>query len=87
MHVYSAAAQTTNNNDAKPDASYPLYELSEAVKVAEAVRDLGGGNAPVAKSLLAKQLEYAENGPSFFQRVAISAFNLIVAGCLYLVTI
>jgi hypothetical protein len=66
------------NNGAKAEASYPLYDLSEAVKVAEAVRDLGGGNAPVSKSLLAQHLKYAESGPSFFQRVtATKAFGLI----------
>lgn len=66
------------NNEVKTEASYPLYDLSEAVKIAEAVRDLGGGNAPVSKSLLAQHLKYAESGPSFFQRVtATKAFGLI----------
>src|ERR1039457_6431478 len=66
------------NNEAKTEASYPLYDLAEAVKVAESVRDLGGGNAPAAKSLLAQHLQYAENCPSFFQRVAAAkAFGLI----------
>jgi hypothetical protein len=71
--------KTTNkNSEAKAEVSYPLYDLSEAVKVAEAVRDLGGGNAPVSRSLLAQHLKYAENGPSFFQRVtATKAFGLI----------
>lgn len=66
------------NEGRKGEAAYPIYDLSEAVKVAEAVRDLGGGNAPVSKSLLAQQLKYAENGPSFFQRVAAAkAFGII----------
>ena len=69
---------TDKNNEVKTEASYPLYDLSEAVKIAEAVCDLGGGNSPVAKSLLAQHLQYAENGPSFFQRVTASkAFGLI----------
>jgi hypothetical protein len=34
--------------------------------VAEAVRDLGGGNTPVSRSVIAKRMQYAENGPSFF---------------------
>jgi hypothetical protein len=60
------------------EVAYPIYDLAEAVKVAEAVRDLGGGNVPVSKSLLAQQLKYAESGPSFFQRVgAAKAFGLI----------
>jgi hypothetical protein len=68
----------SKNSETKTEASYPLYDLAEAVKVAESVRDLGGGNAPAAKSLLAQHLQYAENGPSFFQRVAAAkAFGLI----------
>lgn len=70
---------SANTNDSKnKEVAYPLYDLSEAVRVAEAVRDLGGGNAPVAKSLLAQQLELAETGPSFFQRVSSAkAFGLV----------
>jgi hypothetical protein len=60
------------------DAAYPLYDLTEAVKVAEAVRDLGGDRTPVSKSLLAQHLKYAETGPSFFQRLsATKSFGLI----------
>ncbi|HSY74709.1 MAG TPA: hypothetical protein VK810_04500 [Dongiaceae bacterium] len=60
------------------DAAYPLYDLAEAVKVAESIRDLGGDRTPVSKSLLAQHLKYAETGPSFFQRVsATKSFGLI----------
>lgn len=71
--------KTKEKNEAvKTEAAYPLYDLAEAVKVAGAVRDLGGSNAPVSRSLLAQHLKYAENGPSFFQRVAATrAFGLI----------
>ena len=70
------------NNDAQEnkssDAAYPLYDLAEAVKVAEAVRDLGGDRTPVSKSLLAQHLKYAATGPSFFQRVtATKSFGLV----------
>jgi hypothetical protein len=66
------------NDEGRSEAAYPLYDLCAAVKVAEAVRDLGGGNSPVSKSLLAQHLKYAETGPSFFQRVAATkAFGLI----------
>ncbi|HEX3857283.1 MAG TPA: hypothetical protein VHY30_08315 [Verrucomicrobiae bacterium] len=65
-------------SESKVEASYPIYDLAEAVKIAEAVRDLGGSNSPVARSLLAQHLSYAENGPSFFQRVtATKAFGLV----------
>jgi hypothetical protein len=66
------------NTASKSEVSYPLYDFAEAAKVAGAVRDLGGGNAPVSKSLLAQHLKYAETGPSFFQRVtSTKAFGLI----------
>lgn len=69
--------KTADDNRAR-EVAYPIYDLGEAVRVAEAVRDLGGGNAPVAKSLLAQQLKYAESGPSFFQRVAAAkSFGLL----------
>jgi hypothetical protein len=69
---------TIVSNESKVEASYPIYDLAEAVKIAEAVRDLGGNNSPVSKSLLAKHLSYAESGPSFFQRVtATKAFGLV----------
>lgn len=68
----------SSNNETRSEVAYPIYDMPEAVKVAEGVRDLGGGNAPVARSLLAQHLKYAETGPSFFQRVAACrAFGLI----------
>lgn len=77
-HNFLNMKTANKNNEVKTEAAYPLYDLAEAVKVAESVRDLGGGNAPAAKSLLAQHLQYAENGPSFFQRVAAAkAFGLI----------
>jgi hypothetical protein len=67
-----------DDNETQQSDSYPLYDLQEAIKIAETVRDLGGGNSGVARSLLAKELKYAETGPSFFQRVSASkAFGLI----------
>jgi hypothetical protein len=60
------------------DAAYPIYDLAEAIKVADAVRELGGDRTPVSKSLLAQHLKYAETGPSFFQRLAASkSFGLL----------
>lgn len=76
-----------SNDGGNAETSYPLYDLGEAVKIAEAIRDLGGGNSPVSKSLLAKQLNYAESGPSFFQRVTASrVFGLIDGRGSYLLT-
>lgn len=76
--MFVAVKTTDKNNEVKAEVAYPLYDLAEAIKIAEAVRDLGGGNAPAAKSLLAQHLQYAESGPSFFQRVtSAKAFGLI----------
>lgn len=67
-----------DNGNLKTEASYPIYDLAEAIKVGEGVRDLGGGNVPIARSLLAKHLKYAETGPSYFQRIAAAkAFGII----------
>jgi hypothetical protein len=69
---------STKQDGGKREVAYPLYDLQEVIKVTEAVRDCGGGNSPVSKSILAQHLKYAENGPSFFQRVgAAKAFGLI----------
>lgn len=59
-------------------ASYPIYDLSEAIKVAEGVRDLGGSRASVDRDLLGKHLKLAIGGPSFFQRISTAkAFGMI----------
>jgi hypothetical protein len=69
-----------NDEDVGAEIAYPAYDLSEALKVAEGVRDLGGGNAPVARKLLARHLDYAETGPSYFQRIAAAKCFGIITG-------
>ncbi|HEX4119452.1 MAG TPA: hypothetical protein VH619_02395 [Verrucomicrobiae bacterium] len=54
----------------KKESVYPLYPLDEAIKIAEAVKDMGGSRSSVSKALLAKHMHYAETGPSFVQRIA-----------------
>jgi hypothetical protein len=49
---------------------YPYYPLANALKTAEAVKDLGGARAPVKKSLLAKQLGAVEDSAAFAQQLA-----------------
>jgi hypothetical protein len=74
----STSKKTTVRDDPEKDSSYPVYDLAEALKIGEAVKELGGGRSPVAKGSLAKKLEYAESGPSFFQRVgAAKSFGVI----------
>ena len=71
-------------DNAKPsersDASYPIYALEEAVKVGQAVKELGGARQAVSKKMLAKQMSLHESGPSFFQRVAASKYFGIIEG-------
>jgi hypothetical protein len=74
------AKKTKEQNGDKKDSSYPVYDLSEAIKVAEAVRDLGGSRSPVPKSTLAKKLDLAQSGPSFFQRVGAAKVFGVIAG-------
>jgi len=67
-----------NSDTQKREIAYPAYPLDEAMKVAEAVSELGGARSAVPKSLLAKHMKYAESGPSFFQRVsAAKSFKTI----------
>ncbi len=75
-----ADPKKTKEEESKKDSSYPVYDLSEAIKVAEAIRDLGGSRSPVAKTTLAKKLDLAEKGPSFFQRVGAAKVFGVIAG-------
>src|SRR6266566_2558850 len=71
----------------KREIAYPAYPLDEALKVADAVSELGGARSAVPKSLLAKHMKYAETGPSFFQRVAAAkSFKIIDGWGSYLLT-
>lgn len=70
-------ASTANG---KKESAYPLYALDEALKIAEAVKDMGGSRTPVSKALLAKHLKYAETGPSFVQRIAAAKSYRLIDG-------
>src|SRR5262245_12340624 len=61
-------------------ASYPIYALDEAMRVGQAVKDLGGARQSVSKKMLAKQMSLHMSGPSFFQRVAASKYFGIIEG-------
>lgn len=63
-------------NEEKRDAVYPLFALPECVRLAEAIRDLGGARSTVSKSLLAQHLKVPE--ASLSQRIgAAKAFKLV----------
>ena len=71
------SAKTENIMPEARDA-YPVYGLDEALKIGQAVYDLGGSRAPVKKETLANHMSYAETGPSFVQRIAAArTFGLI----------
>jgi hypothetical protein len=66
------------NEAGRKESIYPLYGLDEALKIAEAVRDMGGSRTSVSKAILAKHLKYAVTGPSFVQRIASAkTFGLV----------
>jgi len=57
---------------------YPYYPLSSALKLAAAVKDLGGVRTAIKKSLLAKQLGTAENAAAFAQGLtSAKAFGVL----------
>lgn len=72
-------AKDTENSDAGAKRSaYPYYPLERVLKVAEAVRDLGGGRAEVQKSMLAHQLALDESSTAFQQLIgAAKSFGLL----------
>ncbi len=74
-------------NSEKRESVYPLFALQECLRVAEAVRDLGGARDNVPKSVLAQHLRLAESSASFAQRVgATKTFKLIEGHGSYFLT-
>jgi hypothetical protein len=57
---------------------YPLVSLANAIELAEAVRDAGGANADVPKSVIASHLNSSEISGGFLQRIGSArSFGLI----------
>lgn len=65
--------------DAK-ESGYPTYGLDEALKIGQAVYDLGGSRSPVKREMLAKHLKFAASGPSFVQRLGSARIYGLVEG-------
>ena len=61
--LYFAAEMKTQANTGadlqanRKDVSYPVFDLPEALKIATAVKELGGTRSTVAKSVLAQHLK------------------------------
>ena len=79
--AYNFMPRAKNGSEAqsgKRESTYPVFALPEAIKIAEAVKELGGARTPIQRSILAKHFQLAESSPSFFQRVgAAKSFGLI----------
>ena len=76
----NAKAEKDNGADVRQDASlYPYTSLEPSLKIADAVKELGGARSAVSKSRLAAHLNEGEKSPSFLQRISSAkAFGLIV---------
>jgi hypothetical protein len=71
----------TDENDGQPKRDgglYPYYPLHLALKVSDAVKELGGARSEIPKSALAKHLAEGEKSATFQQRIASAkTFGLI----------
>lgn len=68
-----------NGSDENRQATlYPYTSLVPSLKIADAVKELGGARSPVSKSSLAAHFKESEKSASFLQRVSSAkAFGLI----------
>jgi|GEM_PF-3593799 hypothetical protein len=68
-----------NGTDSKSESSvYPYTSLAPSLKIADAIKELGGARSPVSKSSLAAHLKEGEKSASLLQRISSAkAFGLI----------
>jgi len=81
--------QERDNGEAgkRESASYPYFPLSSALKIAEAVKELGGAKVPIRKSVLASHFAQAEKSAVLQQRIsAAKCFGLIEGRSAYTLT-
>jgi len=74
------AAKNSDDAGIQKGSKYPYYPLDSALKLAAAVKDLGGARTPVKKSLLAKQLSAVENSASFAQGITSAKVFGVIDG-------
>ncbi len=69
-----------SGSDARPETSlYPYTSLAPSLKIADAVKELGGARSEVSKSRLAAHFKESEKSASFLQRISSAkAFGMIV---------
>jgi hypothetical protein len=65
---------------ARKGPSYPYYSWAQSLKVAEAVKSLGGDRAPVSKGDIAHHLEMSEDSQSLTQSIAAARTYGMIEG-------
>ena len=72
--------KTNGGSEASQEASlYPYTSLAPSLKIADAVKELGGARSAVSRSRLAAHFKESEKSASFLQRISSAkAFGLIV---------
>src|SRR6266404_123885 len=86
MEIESAELNTQENGK-RELASYPYMGLPAALKISDAVRDLGGQRVQIQKSVLASHLRDAEKSASFQQKIAAAkSFGIIEGRSSYILT-
>ena len=70
----------SEDNGKRELASYPYMGLAAALRIADAVKDLGGAKVQIQKSLLASHLEESEKSASFQQKISASKSFGIIEG-------
>ena len=70
----------SNDNGKREAASYTYYPLASSLRIGDAVRDLGGANSAVQKSVLARHLGEPEKSPVLNQRIASAKCFGIIEG-------
>lgn len=64
----------------RESASYPYFALHLALKIGDAVNELGGGNVAIQKSVLASHLKEDEKSPVLQQRIVTAKCFGIIEG-------
>jgi hypothetical protein len=73
--------KSENDENGKQERGvYPYLPLSSALRVSDAVKELGGARSAVPKSALAKHLGESEKSPTFSQRISSAKVFGLVEG-------
>lgn len=76
-----------NAEEKRQTVLYPYTSLVPSLKIADAVKELGGARSPVSKSSLAAHFKESEKSASFLQRIgSAKAFGLIAGRSDYSLT-